>query len=99
MNVNLRTKKGAHVKQDSYHVGPAKGEKGAPGNYPGGYKGYMYIRAAPKDYEKTDQQKIIAQTARECSKDNLYQTKYNFSMQQCVAGEYDRVKKELEKKK
>ncbi len=54
MRLNLSTKKGAHVKPDSYK----------PGSFPGGYKGYLYIRAAPKPYPKTKQQKYIAAVGR-----------------------------------
>lgn len=55
MRLNLSTKKGVHVKPDSYKAGS---------DFPGGYKGYLYVRAAPRDYPKTKQQKYIAAVGR-----------------------------------
>lgn len=86
MNLGLKTKKGAHVKQDGYNVGPAS--TGTPGNYPGGYKGYMYVRAAPSDYPKTAQQQKIADAAKACSRDDLYKREFGGSMQDCVRAQF-----------
>lgn len=47
----LRTKKGSWVKM---------GARGAGASFPGSYGNYVYLRAPPKDYAKTAQQKRIA---------------------------------------
>lgn len=50
----LKTKKGAWVKAG----------RGASGSFPGSYRDYTYIRAAPSGYATTAQQKSIGAKGR-----------------------------------
>ncbi|RLG23831.1 hypothetical protein DRN85_08605 [Methanosarcinales archaeon] len=84
MRLNLSTKKGAHVKPDSYK----------PGSFPGGYKGYLYIRAAPKPYPKTKQQRYIAAVGAAVSK-NCPKGKYKGAeFRACVVEQAKELAKE-----
>lgn len=86
MQTQLKSKKGAHVKEDGFNVGPAS--TGTPGKYPGGYRGYMYVRAAPSSYEKTAQQKKIADAAKACALDGKYKREFGGSMQECIRAQF-----------
>ncbi|HEX54558.1 MAG TPA: hypothetical protein ENF49_00295 [Candidatus Altiarchaeales archaeon] len=55
MQIGLKTKKGAWVRLGNVSGDPM---------FPGGYKGYVYIRDAPDAYPKTSQQKKIAEAGR-----------------------------------
>lgn len=56
----MNGKKGAWVKPGDSSGDPA---------FPGSYSDYVYVRAPPSDYPKTDQQKRIGQAGRECAKE------------------------------
>jgi len=72
----MATKKGAWVKPGNVGTGTA--------GFPGSYGDYIYVRAAPKDYPKTAQQRRIGEAGRKCA----IKGKSGRDIHECIRAEF-----------